>query len=88
MAAGFALGAADFEDVGKIGVELKADCLLHRRATVIAKADALVTGALPEKLATKNMERAAGNNQIALTVDVRVRQVDGEKVVSLFDVGA
>ena len=84
---GFPLGAANLKYVREIRIELNSNGFLNRRVTVISDADSFVAGSTPEKLAAKDMQRAPGNHQLVLAMDIRIRQVYGEKVIVFLDIG-
>src|SRR5580700_4463938 len=89
-----ALGAADFEDVGKVGFELEAERDLERLQTVIDQADLLVAGGLVEKFRAEKMDCFAWQALVSFEAGgavgggVEIGHIHGEESIVVADGGA
>ncbi len=88
-AAPLAAGAAHFEDVGKIGVDVEGERDPDVRAAVVQQPDALVTRAVPQEARPKQVHNVARKHHIGLAErHVRIGEIRAEQLVVFLDARA
>ena len=87
-APGLPLSAADLEDIRVVGLEVPGQRRLHRLQPIVLDLQLLITGALPEELLHRQVERAEREPRLTVAPQVRVGEGHGELVVLVPDIRA
>src|SRR5262249_19221398 len=77
----FAVGPADFKNVSEVGGKIDAQPDWDCQAGKVPNPDPHVQRALPEILRAADVEAPARNHDAAVTVKIRIRQVNGKRGV-------
>src|SRR5262249_45492608 len=72
----FPMHATQFENIGKIGIELDRQNKINSRASVVMNAKPFVTRFIPQDLGAEHVYRSPRNYYLAVTPDIGVGSVD------------